>query len=86
VCCKSFRGDGQTYLEQFKNTVATGKYRGLPADGTHLGLRREAKRHAAFAGTKDILFAGNLRPPESGVAAPALPPQSKTLSRGSVTA
>jgi hypothetical protein len=43
------------------------------------GLRREAERHAAFARTLVSLFADDLRPPESGVAAPALPPQSMTL-------
>jgi hypothetical protein len=44
-----------------------------------LGLRREAQRHAAFARTNDFLESANPRPPESGVAAPALPPHSKTL-------
>ena len=47
-----------------------------------LGLRREAQRHAAFARTRWVENLGVCRPHESGVAAPALPPQSKTLPRG----
>jgi hypothetical protein len=43
-----------------------------------LGLRREAQRHAAFARTKNFASQDELRAPESGVAAAALPPQSKT--------
>jgi len=33
-----------------------------------------------FARTKDFLKSEHVRPPESGVAAPALPPQSMTHS------
>jgi hypothetical protein len=43
-----------------------------------LGLRREAQRHAALAHAMTRAHPHGLRTPESGVAAPALPPQSKT--------
>jgi len=44
-----------------------------------LGLWREAQRHAAFARTKTRVEMPTPGPPENGVAAPALPPHSKTL-------
>jgi len=49
-----------------------------PLVAGRLGLRREVERHAAFALTHGFLEFENVRPPESGVATPALPPQSKT--------
>jgi len=49
-----------------------------PLVAGRLGLRREVERHAAFALTHHFLDFENVRPPESGVAASALPPQSKT--------
>ena len=59
-------------------------------DGRRLGLRREAARlvvaqrrrecHAAFGRKKNFRLQKKLRVSESGVAAPALPPQSKIPS------
>jgi hypothetical protein len=44
-----------------------------------LGLRREAKRHAAFVRTEIFRMNQPHRPLESAVAAPALPAQSMTF-------
>ena len=44
------------------------------------GLRREAQRHAAFVRVEACVGSSDLRAGESGVAAPALPPQSKNTS------
>jgi hypothetical protein len=44
----------------------------------HLGLRREAERHAAFERPDGSTNPKNFLTPESGVAAAALLPQSKT--------
>ena len=46
--------------------------------GENLGVRREAERHAAFGRTKSFRMKIDARAGESGVAAAALPPQSKT--------
>ena len=55
-----------------------GKERGIQAASTHFGLRREAQRHAAFVRRKSFVSETRLIPLESGVAAVALPSQSKT--------
>ena len=55
-------------LKRFKNYCDHWKRWRLPADAAHLGLRREAQRHAAFARTKVSLFPINFA-------------RSKTVSR-----
>jgi hypothetical protein len=65
--------------ERFKETYDRLKMAwNHPSSEPCLGLRREAQRHAALEYTTASTRPGDFRPPESGVAAPALPPQSKT--------
>ena len=65
-----------TALRNNSMTVANGLE--FADGGEPLGLRREAQRHAAFARPHGFAGPESIRLSESGVAAPALPPQSKT--------
>jgi hypothetical protein len=61
----------------FKHSVAAGKWLGVV--GLEIAFWTAAGSGAPrrFRASEEIASPDNLRPPESGVAAPALPPQSK---------